>query len=147
MSVTRTFAVPKLLYSATALAATANSGTVSVPQADSYAWILDVGTVTGTSPTLSVAIQISPDGGTTWYSPSVFTQATAAVKTMKISSNGPYIGQAAATTTITTDTTAVESNFPVTASMRILATVGGTNPSFATVKVWVIPIYASGRYQ
>jgi len=146
---TRAALVPRLVWNVTtATTATANSGTLHLPLADAYAWIFDSGAGTGTTPTLDFAIQVSPDGGTTWYSATKLTQiTTSATKTMIVHGNGPIQGQAAAATAIADTGSAVTSNFPMTDSVRILATIGGTNPSYASIKVWCIPIYQQGRQQ
>src|SRR5215475_9473584 len=65
------------LFSGTTVAASVNQ-TFTLYLADSYQFIADVGTVTGTSPTIDIAIQTSPDGGTTWYDVWRFAQITAA---------------------------------------------------------------------
>lgn len=127
------------LYTATALAATANSGTLDFPvDMVGGSFILDRGLGTGTSPTIDVALQISPDGGTTWYTFSRFAQqtTTAAVQ-VKICSFRPT--NVAALVFTSADTGGVlENNMPMTGKIRVLATVGGTNPSYATVNVWFI---------
>jgi hypothetical protein len=133
--------VPKLVWSSPAIAATANSGAINMPVAPAYAWIVEAVTPTGTSPTLDVALQITPDNGTTWWSVSRFAQiTTATTRLIKVHSNGPVAGQAAAVSTIADTGGVLESNFPVTPTMRVLATIGGTNPAYATFKVWLIPM-------
>jgi hypothetical protein len=141
---------PKLVWNAGTITTTSNSGAFDAPQADAYAWILETtGASGGTSPTLDVALQITPDGGTTWWSVAKWAQVTSSnVKQMKVHSNGPITGQAAAVSAIADTGSAVEANFPVTKSMRILATVGGSGGSgWASTKVWCIPIYNDGRLQ
>lgn len=146
---TRAALVPQLVWSSGSITATANSGTKQLPLADAYGWIFDVAAESGgTSPTLDIAIQISPDNGTTWYSVSRLAQiTTAATKSMKVHGNGPIQGQAAAVTAIADTGGALESNFPMTNACRILATIGGTNPTYPSIKVYVIPIYQQGRQQ
>lgn len=138
------YSTSKQLRNLTALAATANSGAIEFPVAPSYMFILDVAAGTGTSPTLDIAIQVSPDstGGTTgtWYTVGRFGQVTgSAVKSFKMVRNGLAYGEAAFVQAIADTGGAVDKNFVFTRYVRILETVGGTNPAFATYKLWVIP--------
>ena len=67
---------------------------------------LDVTAASGTSPTLDVKIQTSPDNGTTWFDEgTAFTQAVAATKEIKKITNFGDI-------------------------IRAVCTIGGTTPSF-----------------
>ncbi len=144
------FAVPRLIFSSPAIAATA-SQIFAVPQAPAYAWILEVLTDSGTSPTIDVALQISPDCATiagtnaTWWTVSRFAQITTSdTRLIKVHSNGPIGGQAAAVATIADTGGVLETNFVVTPFMRALFTIGGTNPAFATAKLWCIPAVGFG---
>jgi hypothetical protein len=141
MSICHNFPVPRLVWSSPAIAATGNSGAFDMPMASAYAWIVEILTDSGTSPTIDVALQITPDGGTTWWSVSRFAQVTTSdTRLIKTHCNGPIGGQAAAVATIADTGGVLETNFVATSKMRVLATVGGTNPAFATFKVWLIPI-------
>jgi hypothetical protein len=134
----------KLCYSATAaLTATANSGKIDWPNdIVGGSFILDVGAGTGTSPTLDVALQVSPNPDAvtpTWYTFSRYVQHTTAASIQaKICSFRPQ--QVAALVFTVADTGGVlENNMPQTGALRVLLTVGGTNPSYALpVSVWFI---------
>lgn len=142
-----------LMWSSPAIAATATQVIRMPVDADAYAWVLDVETDSGTSPTIDVALQVSPDcattggltaagGSATFWSVSRFAQITTSDTLLyKTHSNGPVTGQAAAVATIADTGGALESNFTPTPFMRIKATVGGTNPAFAVFKVYMLPIY------
>ncbi len=139
------FPMSRLVWSSPAIAATA-SQILAMPQAPAYSWIVEVGTDSGTSPTIDVALQISPDCATlagtsaTWFTVSRFAQVTTSdTKLIKTHNNGPISGQAAAVATIADTGGVLETNFIVTPFMRVLATIGGTNPAFALFKVWLIP--------
>lgn len=120
--------------------ATGNSGTVDLPMAASYMFILDIAAGTGTTPTCDVAIQVSPDDGTTWYTTSRYAQATtAAVKSFKMIRNGLAWGEAGFVQAIADTGGALDKNCIFTRKVRILYTVGGTNPSYPTLKVWIVP--------
>ena len=131
----------KLCYAASAaLTATANSGTIDWPtDIVGGSFILDAGAGTGTSPTLDVALQVSPDSGTTWYTFSRFVQHTTAASIQaKICSFRPT-NVAALVFTVADTGGVLENNMPQTGALRVLLTVGGTNPSYALpVKVWFI---------
>lgn len=110
-----------------------------LPIADAYEAIVDVGAATGTSPTLDVAFQHSPDNGTHWYTFAKFAQITAAGQRSLIFSPTVALAQAASEQAITTAGSAVAINGPIIVSnVRVLATVGGTTPAFATVTLWVV---------
>lgn len=115
--------------------------------ADSYSFILDVGTLTGTSPTLDVELEISPDGGTTYYAWARFAQVTAAgVRRLTLQ---PIQGRGEAGTeaaTTTHGTGALSANVPMPTGFvgatapvfQFWGQVGGTSPSAATIKIWVV---------
>lgn len=92
--------------------ASVTSSAVSAGDFPSFVAYLNVTAAAGTTPTLDVSFQDSPDG-TTWYDiPSAaFTQATAASRgRLVVTGVGPYL--------------------------RAVATIGGTSPSFTfTVEV------------
>lgn len=131
-----------LLYSAATVTTTVQSTAFNLPQGDSYAFIADVGTITGTSPTFDISVQGSPDGGTTWYTFWRFAQITAAsIHRLVVQ---PMQGRGEAGTEATIGTTgALNANAPFpalpnTATARINVAVGGTSPSAATIKVWIV---------
>lgn len=138
---------PTLLYSGATVTTTANSSTFSLPMADSYSFILAVTTPGGTTETLDVAIQTSPDGGTTFYDWWRFTQVTTAAVTHCLTVQ-PWqgVGEAGSIAVITAAATgAMNVNKPFCNPCRIALTIGGTLPTYATIKVWVITSPRSGN--
>lgn len=79
---------------------------------ESVTYYLNVTAVSGTTPSLTAAVQTSPDDGTTW-----FTLATAEMtgQTAAITATGQY---------------RLSSNAPIGARTRCLFTISGTTPSF-----------------
>jgi hypothetical protein len=79
---------------------------------------VNVSAASGTTPTLDLTVEWSPDGGTTWYkadTPDAFTQITAAKQVVK---------------SFTLKGT----------SYRVVWTIGGTTPSFTfDVKEYITP--------
>jgi len=134
------FATPQLLVNqAAATTLTGNSGAINIPQAPSYMFLLDIAAGTGTTPTADICIQITGDNST-WYTVGRFAQVTtAAVKNFKMVRNGIAYGEAGFVQAIADTGGAVDKNFIMSKQCRILWTVGGTNPSFATFKLWVFP--------
>lgn len=127
------------LSATTATTATVTGAAFQLPIADSYTAIVDVGAATGTSPTLDVAFQHSPNNGTTWYTFAKFAQITAVGQRSLIFTAQVAMNQAASEQAIANTGAAVAINSPIIYSnVRILATVGGTTPSFATINLWVI---------
>jgi hypothetical protein len=123
-----------------AVVTTTTSYTFTAPVADSYTIYLVTGTGTGTSPTLDVSLQHTPDGGTTWLiAPIRFAQqTTTGLNTMmifriRLGENEVALNQAVAATGGT-----LAKNFtPSSMSWRLTATIGGTNPSYATIDAWL----------
>jgi hypothetical protein len=127
----------RLLVASAARTATGNSGALTIPvDIDAAAIVLDVTAASGTSPTMDVALQTSPDNGTTWYTFSRFAQNTGAVTLAKRFNFNVGSGEAAAVFTVADTGGVLESNFPITEDLRVLWTIGGTNPSFTFV-VWM----------
>lgn len=132
--------------------ATTTSGVLgaafALPNADSYAFILDVGTITGTSPTFDVELEMSPDGGTTYYAWARFAQVTAAAVRRLVIQPIQGRGEAGSEAAITTHGTnsALSANAPMVtnfaggtaAVFQFYCSVGGTSPSAATIKIWVV---------
>jgi hypothetical protein len=86
-----------------------------------FVWI-NVTAVTGTTPTLTVRLQWSPDGGTTWVDLDTTNAQTASITATGASVLRVYPGMA---------TTANASlNSPLPRTWRIAWTIGGTTPSF-----------------
>jgi hypothetical protein len=119
-------------------------GSFSLAQADSYAFILDISTVTGTSPTFDVELEISPDGGTTFYAWARFAQLTAAGVRRLILQPIQGRGEAGTEAAITLHGSgALNANVPMptgftnTNVFQFYCTAGGTSPS-ATIKIWVV---------
>lgn len=73
---------------------------------DEVVGYLNVTAASGTSPTLDIKYQTTPDDGTTWFDHTTFTQAT------------------------TTTTERKVFTVPVGVKGRLLYTIGGTTPSF-----------------
>lgn len=73
---------------------------------DEVVGYVDVTAASGTSPTLDVTYQVSPDDGITWYDHTAFTQAVAVTKERKVFTA------------------------PAGVRGRISYTIGGTSPSF-----------------
>lgn len=107
-----------VVHASAARTATGNGTLFDVtPGASSLALYIDVTSASGTTPTLDLTVEWSPDGGTTWHTaqaPDAFTQITAAGKVVKVFAvKGP--------------------------SARIVYTIGGTTPSF-TFKASAVPL-------
>ena len=137
---------PTLLYSGTTVTTTANSANFNLPIADSYSFILAVTTPGGTTETLDVAIQMSPDGGTTFYDWWRFTQVTTAAVTHCLTVQ-PWqgLGEAGSIAAITAAATgAMNVNKPFCNPCRAALTISGTLPTYATIKLWVITTPRSG---
>jgi hypothetical protein len=131
--------IPTGFPASSATTATITGASFVLPIADSYTAIVDVGTATGTSPTLDVAFQHSPDNGTSWYTFAKFAQITATGQRQLVFTPQVAVNQAASEGAIANTGAAVALNTPIVYSaVRVLATVGGTTPSFATIKLFVI---------
>jgi hypothetical protein len=95
-------------FASAARTATATSSTFELYGAETLVCYLSVTAASGTSPTLDVKFQDSPDGGTTWFdiAGTSFTQATG------------------------TTTQVVSASRKFARKVRCVATIGGTTPSF-----------------
>lgn len=119
------------IVSSAARTATGNSGALELPLADCYAFILDTAAGTGTSPTMDVAVQVTVDDGTTWYTAYRFAQATTAAAIRRLNVQGMLgRGEAGTEAAIAATGGALNANTVLTRKYRILWTIGGTNPSF-----------------
>ncbi|WP_269221989.1 hypothetical protein [Flavobacterium sp. IMCC34518] len=117
-----------------AKSATFNGATQTNTTAKGVVVIFNVGTVSGTSPTMVCKLQGSADSGTTWFDlPSATTAILTATGVFGIEIY-PNITTVAATTT--TGTTAqISSVLPRT--WRVVYTIGGTSPIFMLTNVQV----------
>jgi hypothetical protein len=95
-------------FASAARTATATSSTFEIYGAETLVCYLSVTAASGTTPTLDVKFQDSPDGGTTWFdiAGATFTQATG------------------------TTTQVVSASRKFARKIRCVATIGGTTPSF-----------------
>jgi len=120
----------------TATTATANSGTLEIPSdLDGGVFLLTHGTGTGTSPTLDVSIQVTDDDATTWYSMFRFAQVTTTAGVRRIIVSFRRLAEAGAEVAVAATGGALAANCPVSRKIRVLATIGGTSPSYATILV------------
>lgn len=103
--------------SLTAKTATGNSGPVDVSQADQLRIYLRITAVSGTTPTLVVTVEDSPDG-TNYYPVASFASKNA-VGSDVLNITGPFSD-----------------------NLRITWTIGGTTPSF-TFEVWMLRLWSS----
>lgn len=134
-----------VLVSSAARIATGNSGSIKIPLADCYAFVLDVTAVTGTTPTLDVAIQSSYNKGTNFDTSYRFAQAVAAVKRRLNVQAQMGRGEAGTEVAIADIGGALNANTVLTRDIRVLWTIGGTNPSFTfTVRVYCMPRTTGG---
>lgn len=136
--------VTKVLVNAATVTVTGNSPSFTLPMADSYAIFLNVTAASGTTPTLDVVLQTSPDGGTTWLNlPLRFAQFTAVAQGYLRFQPTLGLGEAASGGTVAATGGVLALNTPfiggqnTTAlntaqsipTMRFLYTVSGTTPS------------------
>ena len=132
--------VKNLFDKATATTSTYTSATLDFGIGSSYTLYLSSGTGTGTSPTLDWVVQTSYDGGTTFLNLPLRTAqiTTGAIVTTLIFRNGLGENEVAVNQIVaaTGGTLAKNCNF-VPAKMRIVGTIGGTNPSYATLQAWL----------
>lgn len=113
---------------------TFNGATQTNTTAKGAVVVLNVGAVTGTSPTMVCKLQGSADSGTTWFD--VPSATTATLTTSGIFGIEVYPNITTVTGTTTTGTTAqVSSVLPRT--WRVVYTIGGTTPSFTLTNVQV----------
>jgi hypothetical protein len=96
--------------------------------------IVNMGTVSGTTPTCTIKIQGSVDGGTTWYD--VPGAATAPLVATGVFGITVYPGIAVTVGGVTTGTTAGASGV-LPRSWRVVWTIGGTTPSFTITNIQV----------
>lgn len=136
-------AYSKKIITSAAIAATTNT-TFTLPRDTTCAvFFFQTSSSSGTSPTLDLNIQTSPDGGTTYFTVQRCAQLTGDTIVRLILN--PYGGAGNTATTVTnagggnyaaiaTTGGALSTGCPVDFDyMRISAVVGGTNPSFTLV--------------
>jgi hypothetical protein len=135
----------ELVVASTTAAATANSATLDArwSQLDDIRLILDCTAASGTSPTLDVAFQITPDDGTTFYSIMRFAQVTAvAIRQLEFSTRR-HAGQAASEAAVADTGGALAVNGVLSKKVRFRWTITATTPSF-TFRIWVVGRQSSG---
>lgn len=120
-----------IVAAGTVVTVTGNSANITLPAADSYTFIQDVTAAAGTTETLDTAIQITPDGGTTWYSVLRFAQVTTSANQQRITIQ-PLQGRGeAGSTAVLADTGgAANANQPLSVLIRFKYTITGTAPSY-----------------
>ena len=104
-------AAPKRIITALASAArtaSVNSQSFDIGEAQTLQGYLNITAASGTSPTLDVTIQDSPDG-TIWFDAAAFTQATAASTQVKLANSATRV---------------------LAKYVRVKTVIGGTTPSF-----------------
>lgn len=135
-----------LLSAATVTSATVVNGTaVDFPtDLDCGTFYLAVTAPTGTTETLDVEIQVSPDNGTTYFKRWKFTQVTTAAISYAIDVAFARVTEAGAITTVTPLAAtalagaALNVNCACPRKVRVSYCCGGTSPSYATVKVFFV---------
>lgn len=125
----------------TALTTTGTSAAMTLPLAESYRFILEVHTVSGTSPTLDVWLETSADGGTNYVPFLQFAEVTTSgqgkeaiwkpylgVGDSGTSMNAPLLGSVDGSTS---SSTSCPSGPIDTRYIKVRSLLGGTTPSFA----------------
>ncbi|WP_124019487.1 hypothetical protein [Flavobacterium laiguense] len=113
---------------------TFNGATQTNTTAKGAVVVLNVGAVTGTSPTMVCKVQGSADSGTTWFD--VPSATTATLTTTGVFGIEVYPNITTVIGTTTTGTIAqIASVLPRT--WRVVYTIGGTTPSFTLINVQV----------
>ena len=135
----------EVAVSSAARTATGNSGTLDArwSQLDDIRLILDCTAASGTSPTLDVALQITPDDGTTWFSIQRFAQVTAAATRQLEFSTRRHAGQAASEAAVASTGGALAVNGVLSKKVRFIWTIAATTPSF-TFAIYVVGRQSSG---
>lgn len=87
--------------------------------------VINMGTVTGTSPTFTAQVQGSADGGTTWYS--IPGAVTASITTTGVTPLTVYPGATVAAN--------ASISYPLPRIWRLNYTIGGTTPSFTITNI------------
>lgn len=141
----------RTLVSSAARTATDNSGAINFPITDfpGGKFRLECTAASGTSPTLDVAIQTTPDDGTTWITCWRFAQTTddadrELTTFWALGADGSTDLDAERAALATTGG-ALSLPTPISDKIRVVWTIGGTTPSF-TFSVFFIPFRALGQY-
>jgi hypothetical protein len=115
--------------------ATGNGATITNVGNKGVQILVNMGAVTGTSPTCVIKVQGSTDAGTTWYDiPSATTASLTATGQYGIMI---YPGIATTAGVATTGTTATAS-MVIPRTWRVVWTIGGTTPSFTITAIQYI---------
>lgn len=134
---------PKNLKTAAAEAATATSTAANIGLADSYTLVINVTTVTGTSPTLDMVVQGSIDLGTTYANLPLRTAQITAAGVHYISfRNGLAQGEVGFNQAGVADTGGALTKDVVfdPRFIKVKSTIGGTNPAFTyTITAFAMP--------
>lgn len=118
------------LVASAARTATGNSGAILFPTDQvGGEFIVNITAASGTSPTLDLAIQVTPNDGTTFFTQWRFSQSTGA-EAQRIITTFRRVAEVGAETAIADTGGALANNAPITRKIRVLWTIGGTNPSF-----------------
>jgi hypothetical protein len=131
------------LVASAARTADGTSGAIElVSGLHSGVFILDGGTVTGTSPTLDLGIQVSPDNGTTFFTMWRFAQVTTAVKRrLAVKFVVADAGSEALIDSADPTGGALSVGVPITKWIAVRWNIGGTNPSFTfAVHFYALPL-------
>jgi len=138
----------RTLLTVAATATTATSAALDLGVADSYCLVFNVTTASGTSPVLDIVVQTSPDGGTTYVNMPLRTAQKTATGVSWILFQGCLgRGEAASETGLISNTggTLAKNCVFDPHHVKIVYTIGGTNPSFAfTVYLFAQPRTAGG---
>lgn len=130
------------------ITSTTTSSVTALPLSDVYTVVFDVGTVSGTSPTCDIVMQVSYDKGTTYINaPLRSAQITATGVHWNVFRGGLGWGEAAATQAGVADTGgAVNKNFVFDPQyVKFKATIAGTSPSFVLkIHVFAWPLGTGG---
>ena len=136
--------VARLVASA-ARTATGNSGAITLPtDLGGIMWLLSVTAASGTSPTLDLAIQVTDDDGTTWFTFAGFTQHSATGEKAFVTTHDNRGIAALAEWDTSDDTAPAVHNAPLSRKIRIVWTIGGTNPSF-TFSIGIIGVRSNAN--
>jgi hypothetical protein len=115
--------------------ATGNGATITNVGNNGVQVLVNVGVVSGTTPTAVFKLQGSTDGGTSWYD--IPGATTASIVATGLYGITLYPGVAAVAGVATTGTTACASGVLVRA-WRVVWTIGGTTPSFTITNIQYI---------
>lgn len=120
------------LVASAARTTTGSSSAIEFPFVDDVVFIVNVTAASGTSPTLDLAFQITPDD-TNYFSVQRFAQITGTgARTLQFSTKRTT-AQAAAEAAAADTGGALATNLPCSRNIKFKWTIGGTNPSFTFV--------------